>query len=127
MRGIMGDRYINNGNGNGKNETMAELDQSSIWYIEANNLYGYAMMQKLLYMDFENQGTYLVDSVTSLDTILNTADDSDHCYYTGCDFNYTDNCKERTEQFALMPNKRKINDNELDYRERDGGKVRSEK
>ena len=33
----------------------------------------------------------------------------------------------RTEQLALMPNKRKINDNELGYRERDGGKARSEK
>ena len=35
--------------------------------------------------------------------------------------------RERTEQLALMPNKRKINDNELGYRERDGGTARSEK
>ena len=33
--GIMGDRYISNNNRN-------------IWYIDANNLYGYAMMQKYL-------------------------------------------------------------------------------
>ena len=33
----------------------------------------------------------------------------------------------RTEQLALMHNKRKINDNELGYRERDGGKATSEK
>ena len=33
--GIMGERYINNSDG------------KSIWYIDANNLYGYAMMQKL--------------------------------------------------------------------------------
>ena len=44
-----------------------------------------------------------------------------------CDIDHTNSCKERTEQLALMPNKRKINDNELVYRERDGGKTRSEK
>ena len=78
------------------------------------------MMQKLPYKNFEY-------SVTSLDTIQNTEDDSDHCYYIVCDNNYTNSCKERTEQLALMPNKRKINDNELGYRERDAGKERSEK
>ena len=58
---------------------------------------------------------------------MNTPDDSDHGYYIVCDIDYTNDCKERTEQLALMPKKRKINDNELGYRERDGGKVRSEK
>ena len=107
--GIMGDRYINNSDG------------KSIWYIDANNLYGYAMMQKLPYKDFEFITT------TTLDVILNTPDDSDHGYYIVYDIDYTNECKERTEQLALMPNKRKINDNELGYRERDGGKARSEK
>ena len=51
----------------------------------------------------------------------------DHGYYIVCYIDYTDECKERTEQLALMPNKRKIIDNELGYRERDGGKARSEK
>ena len=40
--GIMGYRYISINNSN-----------RSIWYIEANNLYGYAMMQKLPYKGFE--------------------------------------------------------------------------
>ena len=39
--GIKGDRYIDNSDG------------KTIWYIDANNLYGYAMMQKLPYKDFE--------------------------------------------------------------------------
>ena len=135
ISGIMGDRYTINGNGNGNGDgkgngngndndngkTMAELDQRSItepasqihevvspmakhdqrviWYIDANNLYGYAMMQKLPYKDFEY-------TETSLDTILNTPDDSDHGYYIVCDINYTNSCKERTEQLALMPNKK---------------------
>ena len=48
--------------------------------VDANNLYGYAMMQKLPYKNFEY-------SVTSLDKILNTPDDSDHGYYIVCDIN----------------------------------------
>ena len=106
--GIMGDRYIDNSDG------------KTIWYIDANNLYGYARMQKLPYKDFQF-------TTTTLDAILNTPDDSDHGYYIVCDIDYTNECKERTEQLALMPNKRKINDNELGHRERDGGKARSEK
>ena len=31
--------------------------------------------------------------------------DSDHGYYIVCDIDYTNECKERTEQLALMPNK----------------------
>ena len=77
-------------------------------------------MQKLPYKDFEYYST-------SLDTILITPDDSDHGYYIVCDIIYTNGCKERTEQLALMPNKRKINHYEWGYRERDGGKARSEK
>ena len=106
--GIMGDRYMDNSDG------------KTIWYIDANNLYGYAMMQKLPYKDFQFTTT------TTLDTTINTPDDSDHGYYIVCGIDYTNECKERTEQLALMPNKRKINDNELGYRERDGGKARSE-
>ena len=115
--GLMGERYINNS------------DCKSIWYIDANNLYGYAMMQKLPCKDFQFTTTTTTLDPRSgfLDTILNSPDDSDHGYYIVCDIDYTNSCKERTEQSALMPNKRKINDNELGYRERDGGKARSEK
>ena len=47
--------------------------KKSIWYIDENNLYGFAMMQKLPYKGFEY-------TTTSLDYILNTPDDSDHGY-----------------------------------------------
>ena len=78
--GIMGDRYVNSNN-------MAEHGRRSIWHIDANNLYGYAMMQKLPYKDFEFITT------TTLDVILNTPDDSDHGYYIVCDIDYTNECK----------------------------------
>ena len=138
--GIMRDRYINisntNTNANINDNTNTNTNTSTntntntndkvinrkIWYIDANNLYGYAMMQKLPYKDFE-----FITTTTTLDVILNTPDGSDHGYYIVCDIDYTNECKERTEQLALKPNKRKINDKELGYRERDGGKARSEK
>ena len=68
------------------------------------------MMQKLTYMGFEY-------SSTSLYSILNTPDDSDCGNYFVRDINYTNSCKDRIEQLALMPNRRKINDNDLGYRE----------
>ena len=118
----MCDRYINR-----QSRFADNSDGKSIWYIDANNLYGYAMMQKLPYKDFEFITTTTTTTTTTLDTILNTPDDSDHGYYIVCDIDYTNECKERTKQLDLMPNKSKINDNELGYRERDGGKARSEK
>ena len=74
------------------------------------------MMQKLTDKDFQFTTT------TTLDALLNTPEDSDHGYYIVCDIDYSNSCNERTEKIALMPNKRKINDNELGYREKDGGK-----
>ena len=76
------------------------------------------MMQKLLYLFY-----YVIQYYT----ISNTPDDSDHGYYIVFDFNYTNSCKNRTEQLALKPKKRKINDNELGNREREKGRARTDK
>ena len=121
---MLGDKIVNNSNGSKMakhRRSRITDDQRSIWYIEANNLYGYAMMQKLPYKDFH------ITTTTTLDTILNTAVDSDLGYYIVCDINYTNSCKDRTEQLALMPNKGKINDNELRYQEREKSKTKTEK
>ena len=59
---------------------LTSVKVTKIWYIDANNLYGYAMMQKLPYKDFE----YMTITV---DEILKTPDDSDHGYYIVCDNN----------------------------------------
>ena len=69
--GIMGDRYISNNNG----ETWAKSHRN-VWYIDENNLYVYAMMQKLPYKDLQ----FTTTTTTTLDAILNTPDDSDHGY-----------------------------------------------
>ena len=125
--GVMGDGYIIHSNRSIREPAsqMAKHDRRSIWYIDANNLYSYAMMQKLPYKGFEYSDTSLHPRSGFLDTIVNTPDG--HGYYIVCDINYTNSCKDRTEQLALMPNKRKINDNELGYRERETGRARTEK
>ena len=61
--------------------------------------------------------------IGTLDEIMNTPDDSDHGYYIACGIIYTNSCKDRTEQLALMPNKRKITDNESGYREKETCKI----
>ena len=71
------------------------------------------MMQKIPYKYFKYNDTSLVPRSVLLDTVLNTPDDSGHGYYIDCYINYTNSCKDRTEQLALMPNKRKIIDKEL--------------
>ena len=54
-------------------KTMADHGRSSIWCIEANNLYVWAMMQNRPYKDFK----YIT---SSLNKTLNTPDDSDYGY-----------------------------------------------
>ena len=48
------------------------------------------MMQKLPYKDFQ----FTTSTATTLDTILNTPDDSDHDYFIVCNINYFDTCKQ---------------------------------
>ena len=68
---IMGDRYITNDNTNTNINTKDKLNNRNIWYIDANNLYGYAMMQKLPYKDFEFITTTTLDPQSGfLDAIL---------------------------------------------------------
>ena len=139
--GVMGDRYIKsqkesyNQNQSQSQKSMAEHgeawtkshqrtcfadDRRSIWYIDANNLYGYALMQKLPYKDFEY-------SNTTLDKVLNTSDDSDYSYWLICDLEYNNECKERTSNFQLLPHGREEENNELGYKQRPPTSSKSKK
>ena len=84
--GIKGGRIVNTSESN-----------NPIWYIDANNLHGDGMMQKLPYKHFKY-------SKTSLDKILITPDDNDFGYYIICDIDYIDDCKIKTEQLPPIPN-----------------------
>ena len=59
--GTMADRYINYKNRSMRETAsqMAKHDRRSILYIDANNQYGYAIMQKLPYMGIEYTDTSL--------------------------------------------------------------------
>ena len=46
--GVMSNRYIKS---QSKSQNQSQ-SQRSIWYIDANSLYGYGLMQKLPYKDF---------------------------------------------------------------------------
>ena len=122
--GIRGDRYIISKNNNKSNNNINENsnnnsnnnNNSSILYIDANNLYSYAMMQSYPARTLSTLLLYLW-------ILYSNSEDSDHGCYIVCDINYTNSCKYRTEQLVLMPNKIKINDNKLGYRERENREI----
>ena len=94
----MGDRYIQSD------------ENEKILYIDANNLYGHSMSEPLPYDEIK------FDQNVELEDILNTPDDSDLGYFIEVDLKYSDNIKEKTENFLFSPEKQKINsDNFSDY------------
>ena len=88
---VMGDRYIKSD------------DNKKILYIDANNLYGHSMSQMLPFEDIK------FDNDIKLDDILNTPDDSDIGYFVEVDSKYSDNIKEKTNNFPFAPVNKKIN------------------
>ena len=88
---VMGDRYIKSD----KNK--------KILYIDANNLYGWAMSESLPYDEIK------LDNNVNLEDILNTRDDSDIGYFVEVDIKYPDNIKQKTKNFPFAPENKKIN------------------
>ena len=93
--------------------------QRSMWFIDDNNLYGYALMQKLPHKDFEY-------SNATLEKVLNTSDDSHYGYWLICDLEYTNECNERTSNFQLLPHGREEN-KKLGYKQRPPTSSKSKK
>ena len=95
---VMGDRYIKSD----KNK--------KILYIDANNLYGWAMSESLPYDEIK------LDNNVNLEDILNTPDYSDIGYFVEVDLKYPDNIKQKTKNFPFAPENKKVNpDNFNDY------------
>ena len=95
---VMGDRYVKSD------------ENKKILYIDANNLYGWAMPQYLPYDDIK------FDNKVKLEDILNTPDDSQIGYFVECDLSYPDNIKEKTKNFPFCPmNKFSPQDKFSDY------------
>ena len=77
-------------------------------------------MQKLSYKDFSF-------SDATLDKVLKTSDDSDYGYWLIFDLKYTNECKDRTSIFQLLPYKREVENNDLGYKQRPSTSSKSEK
>ena len=88
---VMGDRYVRSD----KNK--------KILYIDANNLYGWAMSESLPYDEIK------FEKDICLNDILNTPDDSDIGYFIEVDLKYPDNIKEKTKNLPFAPMNKKIN------------------
>ena len=82
---VMGDRYVKSD------------ENKKIVYIDANNLYGWAMSEYLLYDEIK------FDRNVKLEDILNTPDYSDIGYFIEVDLKYPDNIKEKTKNFPFAP------------------------
>ena len=95
---VMGDRYVQSDN------------NKKILYLDAVNLYGWAMSEYLPYDEIK------FEQNVKLEDILNTSDESDIGYFVEVDLKYPDNIKEKTKYFPFAPVNRKINpDNFNEY------------
>ena len=103
ISGVMGDRYVKSD------------DSTKILYIDANNLYGWAMSQFLPIGNF--QEIEIKDNqINLLNCIINTPDNSDVGYFLLLDLEYPAEIKLQTENFPLCPYKTKADpDHFSDY------------
>ena len=100
---VMGPRYIESN------------ENTKLLYIDANNLYGWAMSQYLPTGDFKKMRSFanlccgeamqydsaLMNEIK--EDILNTPDDNEYGYFIECDLEYPADIKEKTENFPLCP------------------------
>ena len=94
----MGDRYVQSD------------EKKKILFVDANNLYGWAMSESLPYYETK------FDRNVKLEKILNTSDDSDIGYFIEVDLKYPDKIKEKTEKILFAPENRKNNPDDFsDY------------
>ena len=103
---VMGPRFIESN------------ENTKLLYIDANNLYGWAMSQYLPTGDFKKMqncheamqyDSTLMNEIT--EDILNTPDDNEFGYFIECDLEYPAEIKEKTENFPLCPYQTKADPN----------------
>ena len=96
ISGVMGDRYV-----------KSDKDKNII-YVDATNLYGFAMSQPLPYdnIKFETENV-------CLEGISNTPDDSDIGYFLEVDLEYPHNIRQKTKNFPFAPENKTISKNDF--------------
>ncbi len=87
----------NEGDLRGKDILSEMLKTNYLLYVDANNLYGYAMSQYMPCKDFE----WIAPSEELIEQILSTPKDSDIGYILEADLEYED--RETTQKFPLAP------------------------
>ena len=91
----MGDRHVQSD------------ENKQILYIDANNLYGWAMSQYLPFGDFKKKklcceyDSVLMNEIK--EDIFNTPDDNEFGYFIECDLEYPVEIKEKTKNFPFCP------------------------
>ena len=96
ISGVMGDRYVKSD------------ENTNIIYVDANNLYGFAMSQALPYdnIKFETENI-------CIEEILNTPDDSDIGYFLEVDLEYPHDIRQKTKYFPFCPENKIISKNDF--------------
>ena len=97
---VMGPRYIES------DENTKHL------YIDANNLYGWAMSQYLPTGEFEKlyfPEEYILEQI--VEDLRFIPDNNPHGFFIECDFEYPAEIKEKTENFPLCPYQTKADSN----------------
>ena len=96
ISGVMGDRYVKSD------------ENKNILYVDATNLYGFAMSQSLPYdeIKFETENV-------CLEEILNTPVDNDIGYFLEVDLEYPYNIRQKTKYFPFCPENKTISKNDF--------------
>ena len=94
---VMRDRY-------GKSD-----EKKKILYMDATNLYGHSMSQRLPFDEIEMWHGHPDLYMNWLEEILNTPNDSDVGYFLEIDLKYPNNIKEKTKNFPFCPENKKTN------------------
>jgi hypothetical protein len=82
---------------------------SYILYLDANNLYGYAMSQSLPYDEF----TWMSDAECEQVDWLAQTDDQDYGYFVECDVHYPDELHDLHDDYPLAPERITVEDHLL--------------
>ena len=98
ISGVMGSRYV-------KSDS-----ENKLLYIDANNLYGWAMMQHLPHSEFR---MYELPYPVEKEDILRLPDEGEIGYFFEVDLDYPNSIKEHTKHFPFCPEMMFIEDDEL--------------
>ena len=100
---VMGDRHV-------QSTSDVEFDENTkLLYIDANNLFGWAMSQphptgefeKLPFNPCNYTDDYNLDQL--VEDLIKIPDDNEYGFFIECDLEYPAEIKEKTENFPLCP------------------------